>query len=305
MSTDDLATLLTAARGSNLRYGQGRLVAWNPDDFTGTVEWRGTMLEDLPVVSRIEALTYRPGDTVALIGKQGDRGTSSWWIFGPLIIPGGTEFAAPPLKQLVVQVLNAGIVNVDELTVGGKSLAAFIEDFIAEEDPQPQPGGTFTERYDAEWSQAYKGDNSRNTFDPDPVQGFFSSLNGNQRSLIGFPTSQIQSDLANAVSVTRVRVFLYFEHWYFNSGGTAVLGHHGHTSPPSTFSASTDNVRSSGWPKPGGRWVDYDVGMDDWIDGTKTGIAIGPGPSNDHVYYGRARAHDQSNRPRLEITWTE
>jgi hypothetical protein len=208
--------------------------------------------------------------------------------------------------------INSRVLNVDEIILDGQNLSDILE-VISEEvtgnpnpDPEaPPPAGTITTRYTASWSQSYRGNRNPNEFTSSLHQGWYSSTNGNQRALIGFPSSQIQSDHSGR-TITRVRVYLYFHHWFFNSGGTAILGHHGHSSPPSTFSAtSTDVTRSSSWPKPGGRWVTYSHSMQQWATGTKRGIVLGPGPTTSRLYYGSARRHNHSSRPpRIEIRST-
>lgn len=199
--------------------------------------------------------------------------------------------------------INGRVLNVEEIFLDGQSLKELL---TGNGITDPSPTGDQTSEYEAIWSQAYKGSGSPNDFTPENglTQGRYSSLNGNQRSLIGFPTSQIQSDLAGR-TVTRVRVWLRFGHWYLNSGGTAILGHHSHTSEPSSFSATTRVVSSSGWPKPGSRWVEYDHDMQDWATGAKSGIALGPGPSTSKTYYGWAYPHSHSSyAPKLEIKST-
>ena len=87
-ASDDLTPLLAApvpADGA-MRYGQGVIVAWDPNTFANTILWRGTTLTNLPVLSAVDALTYRPGDVVSLIGTGAGAGT--WAIFGRLITPG-------------------------------------------------------------------------------------------------------------------------------------------------------------------------------------------------------------------------
>jgi hypothetical protein len=266
---------------------------------------------NLPVIAGLDAFGFRTDQIVGLLGWDagGRRGNTTWWIIGRLIVPGASELAIEVPDLLAAKTINVGTLNADAITVDGKSLDAYISERITDQvptsDPEPPPVGESktVQTYNAVWSELYQGDNSRNTFLSGIAQGFWSSTNGNQRSLIGFDSTQIQSDLSGR-TVAKVRVYLYFDHWYFNSGGTAILGHHGHTSAPSTFSATTDVVRSSSWPKPGGRWVTYSDTLSGWASGAKKGIAIGPGPSTSREYYGRARGADESKAPKLEITST-
>lgn len=317
MSTDDLApVILGGDPGPSLRIGQGIILSWSADDFRNVIDWNGTRLTDVPVAAGVDAFTFAEGQSVivAAYDPGGRRGGQSWFILGRLVLPGGSELAGAVPPEFSAETLNADTLNADRINLNGQDLREVLQglqDAIAtgdsgsdpEPDPEPAPTNTITRKYAASWSQLYQGDNGKNTFLTGLAQGYWSGTNGNQRSLIGFPSSTIQSDHSGR-TITRVRVYLYFEHWLLNSGGTAIIGHHGHSSAPSSFSANTDNVRSADWPKPGGRWVKYNVGVSDWLSGAKRGIAIGPGPSTAALYYGRARAHNESAPPVLEIRST-
>lgn len=85
--SDDLAPLLAEEPEPAARYSQGVIRAWDPATFENTIEWRGTLLQDVPVLSGADALTYQVGDVVSLRGV-GTGGTSTWAIDGRLITPG-------------------------------------------------------------------------------------------------------------------------------------------------------------------------------------------------------------------------
>lgn len=99
----DLAALLTRAAtgtvtqpmltgmgepGGAVRYGQGRILTWNAATFNNTVAFRGGVLQDLPVLSGPDALTYRPDDTVAIMSWSPNGGATVHWIMGRVIVPG-------------------------------------------------------------------------------------------------------------------------------------------------------------------------------------------------------------------------
>lgn len=85
--SDDLATLFGGSPDdADMRYGQGVIRAWNPATFENIIEWRGTLLTNLPVWSGADALTYQVGDVVSLRGTG--AGASTWAIDGRLIMPG-------------------------------------------------------------------------------------------------------------------------------------------------------------------------------------------------------------------------
>lgn len=99
----DLASLLTHAAtavvsqplltgmgepGGAVRYGQGRILAWNASTFENTVAFRGGVLTNLPVLSGPDALTYRQNDIVAVMSWSPNGGAAVHWIMGRVIVPG-------------------------------------------------------------------------------------------------------------------------------------------------------------------------------------------------------------------------
>jgi len=91
-----------------------------------------------------------------------------------------------------------------------------------------------------------------------------------------------------------------FDHWYYNSGGTARITLHGQSGLPATFPTTYGSpaVSSSGWPKPGDRWVTIPTSYyGGFVNGTYKGVALeGDGTYNT---YGIAQ------RPVIEISYTK
>lgn len=107
-SAFDLATLLTQSLsgdnrhalnsgmgnpGGNARYGQGQILEWNESTFENVVRFRGADLVNLSVLSGPDALTYRPGDIVAIMSWAPQGGASVFWIMGKVITPGAGRAA--------------------------------------------------------------------------------------------------------------------------------------------------------------------------------------------------------------------
>ncbi|MFF0698434.1 hypothetical protein ACFYU4_38090 [Streptomyces tendae] len=162
--------------------------------------------------------------------------------------------------------------------------------------PTPQK---YTRTYNASWSGTYARRSSYSSFYGNTcMQGYYSSTNGTMASLIGFPSS-LGSDLAGA-SIIKAEVYLYFDHWYANAGGRAVIKAHTHTSRPSSFSSDAEG-KTVDWKRNEGKWVD----ITSVFDSTKwRGIALDPN-STSSTYYGRARGYGQTNPPRLKVTYTK
>lgn len=172
--------------------------------------------------------------------------------------------------------------------------------------PAPPAVTTYTRTYSATWYQTYSEDNTQKS-DTTANQGRYSSSDGNQRSLIGFDYADMRSDLAGS-TINKVTFTAYAEHWYYNNGGTAVLGTHNYTSEPSTWADSRvaqNGQQSSGWPRAAKRTVTLANSVGNGIrDGSITGIAFGPAPSSDLIYYGKFTGFG-SNRPSITITFTK
>ncbi|MFG3263452.1 hypothetical protein [Streptomyces bobili] len=157
----------------------------------------------------------------------------------------------------------------------------------------------YTKTYNATWSGSYAARGSYNSyFGNSCYQGYYSSTNGMQASLIGF-SSALGTDLSG-VTIQKAEVYLYFDHWYNNSGGKAVIKAHKHTSRPSTFSCDAES-KTVTWAKNEGKWVDITSVFDST---TWRGIALDPNTSG-LTYYGRARGYGQTNPPKLRVTYTK
>jgi hypothetical protein len=170
------------------------------------------------------------------------------------------------------------------------------------------PTDTVIKTYNSVWSRSWdSGFNVRHT-NGQISQGYYSSSDGNQRSWVGFDFAQIQSDLTGA-TVVKVEFYLYYDHWYNNAGGTAIIGTISSTATSApTYNAGQDNQdrkRVSGWQRNQGKWVDMtSVVGSEFQTGTSTGVCIGIGPSTSQSYYGLARGNTETNEPKIRITYT-
>jgi hypothetical protein len=156
------------------------------------------------------------------------------------------------------------------------------------------------------WTRSYKSNGGWMTNDGGRAyQGLDpSGYNGNQYSHIGW-TTNFASMLSGASNI-KVHLVLNYAHWYYNSGGTAVIGRHSNASDPGggNSSGGTYNVAGTsgltGWPNPGTREIDITSwALSSLQNGTMHGVTLGPGPSSSYTYYGYA------NSASLKIWYTK
>ncbi|MFG2986265.1 hypothetical protein ACGFYQ_34275 [Streptomyces sp. NPDC048258] len=161
------------------------------------------------------------------------------------------------------------------------------------------PVQRYSKTYDAAWSGSYANRGAYNSYYGNQMMcGYYSSTNGLQASLVGFP-AQLGADLAGA-TIESAEIYLYFDHWYFNAGGTAVIRAHGHGSRPGSFSCDSES-QSVSWSRNEGKWVDITAVFDStaW-----RGIALDPNDTSS-TYYGSARGVGEDYPPQLRVTYTK
>lgn len=175
------------------------------------------------------------------------------------------------------------------------------------------PPTQYTKTYSANGSASYQGDDDIRSGIGEVYQGQYSSTNGNQYGVILFPYSTIASDLTGA-TINKVEVYLNNNHWYYNSGGTAIIGYHNSATTPSSFTypSSTDNITRSSFTYGQAKWVTVDNSIGTaFKNGTAKGILMGKGQtaggtlSTDKLYYGYFAGNGQSGEPQLRITYTK
>lgn len=180
-------------------------------------------------------------------------------------------------------------------------------------DPQ-----TYT--YDADWSQSYRENNNQRSTSYLYQGEYPSSSYGQQRSLIGFDYSDIQSKTAIRPTITAVTLRMSSDHWYngdYNSLlGYLRIGGHNYATKPTTW----DGTQVFAWNGTNGHEETFNGGYAGARDQTKTmTMAIGMGEnfrdnvikgttvyaqstSTDYYAYFWGDGASASLRPQLKIT---
>lgn len=111
-------------------------------------------------------------------------------------------------------------------------------------------------------------------------QGFYDNVQGDQVGIFSFDMVGLQQRLQGA-TIKKVEIYVYAEHWYWNTGGNVWLGTSSVKDPPAHFPDTWTRRATWHLGKPEGRWVELDqAGRDITISGlplisNTTGLDIG------------------------------
>jgi LysM repeat protein/GH25 family lysozyme M1 (1,4-beta-N-acetylmuramidase) len=153
----------------------------------------------------------------------------------------------------------------------------------------------YTDTWTCTWSQTYRENGTKRTdYRANKlVQGYYGDSEpwGLQRSLAGF------DDIASKISgseIKSVKLYLHNEHWWYTSGGTAVIGYHNHTSVPDTFSTSVDAQVWADFSSRGqAQWISMPLELGKGIrDGKYKGISLYNGDYSKKFYGVFSGAYD-------------
>ncbi|UAJ15381.1 minor tail protein [Arthrobacter phage Asa16] len=119
---------------------------------------------------------------------------------------------------------------------------------------------------------------------------------GDLRSVAVFPS--FTSDLSGA-TINDVWIYVYYDFWYYGSGGNAAISLHGYSSQPASSPSLSFSMMSNGWPRAAGRWVRLpDSTYAGFKSGSWKGFGLG-GHGGGYTEYGYA--HDA----RIKIRYTK
>ncbi|MEV6678571.1 hypothetical protein AB0N09_17180 [Streptomyces erythrochromogenes] len=273
--------------------GGGELLLFLRDGGTATPTVTSRQLQSLvvPASGGWQRLRLELMASGATLGPGNHRLLSSFmWRWGAaggtVSLFGGGGFPA----TMYVEDIGRAIANTGELNRGGAGGGT---------EPTKPATQRYEKTYSAAWSGTYTNRGSYSSYHGNQMlQGYYSSTNGLTASLVGFPAS-LTSDLSGA-KIEKVQLFVYFEHWYYAAGGTAVIKAHSHSSRPGSFSSDGQSMNVS-FRRNEGRWIDITSVFDE----TKwKGIALDPN-NTDSAYYGRAHGVGQQYPPQLKVTYVK
>jgi hypothetical protein len=218
---------------------------------------------------------------------------------------GALNLGGDAVNRMAVRLLSTANVSLDFDTTTGQGTATGATSGTGTTTSHTPVKHTST--HWAQWSRTYDGDNTT-TWDDSRhcYQGRYDSNRGNTKSLIGFDYTAIRSELHGASKITGH--FGYkVAHSYYNAGLTTVMGSHKYTSKPSTWADS--NVYQNQGQK--ARCVaghTYVVPLSAWQcwawqQGVISGMAFGPGPSTNLVYYGYMYGATEAAKPFVQFTY--
>ncbi|QOP65149.1 tail protein [Arthrobacter phage Phives] len=119
---------------------------------------------------------------------------------------------------------------------------------------------------------------------------------GDLRSVAVFPS--LTSTLSGA-TINDIWIYVYYDFWYYGSGGNAAISLHGYSSLPASSPSLSYSMTSTGWPRAAGRWVRLpDSTYAGFKSGSWKGFALG-GHGGGYTEYGYA--HDA----RIKIRYTK
>ncbi|KRL07942.1 hypothetical protein [Liquorilactobacillus hordei] len=179
--------------------------------------------------------------------------------------------------------------------------------------------------FDSTWTQSYWGETAwtksrglsdsarpRDNKGNNMLQGRFTNPDvrwegdgGIQGGLMGFNDSAIRNVLQGA-EINEVKLYLHSQHWWYTTGGQAVLGTHNFSSWQGRFGfKQLDIARQRYWNRDEGQWIT----LPNWVgeqlrDNSIKGLVTYNG-SADPYYYGYFYGTDDWRKPKLQIKYTK
>lgn len=201
--------------------------------------------------------------------------------------------------------------TVSEHPLTGVSGRADFVGTVSSGTSEPAPSSAakqVTQTWSATGFKSWKGDGSEYTAGGNYLYQGYTSYDpggGIKKSHAVFGAGSrgetIATAMSSAVEIVKLEVYLYFDHWYAGSGGTARI--HRHASTSLSGFPSSALLREISWKRSEGRWVEITSSTDvnAMLAGNFKGIGLTTG-STSSTYYGYARGTG-SLRPKIRVTY--
>lgn len=241
--------------------------------------------------------TFTPGLHRILLSFYGTFGVAT-------VNPDGSVGSSG--NSTIFWVEDVGLPKTDTIIINDAGVPAYLQSSTV---APPTAKREYTKNYAATWSGTYRGNGGyASSFGNTMVQGNSGDTwLGDARSLCGFDYQAIMSDLRGA-TVKACYITMYANHWWWNTGGTAVIGTHDYTGRPSSWSTTRvieQRINSTNWPKPGKRKVSLGTTIgNDFRTGLAKGIALGP-TNGSKSQNGKMDGEGQANEPVLTLVYVK
>lgn len=250
-------------------------------------------LSGVTVLACSQVTALNVGDIVTVNVFQDSGGTVNAGNFG----------AAP---RLAIRLISTAQTTLTYNPVTGKGTSSGAKP-PASKPPTSHTPTKHVTSFGATYSRSYISSGATRYDDPSTCyQGAYPGYGGNQRSLIGFNQTSIQSTLSGASRITCTFSFRP-AHAYYNSGLTAIIGSHNYGSKPGSW--STGQVYENQLHRAScAADHTYTVALTSWHGwafqtGTINGMAFGPAPNTSLTYYGYMYGAGSGSKPSLTFTY--
>lgn len=173
--------------------------------------------------------------------------------------------------------------------------------------PAPDPVRQYTRTENNSWHRNFNQNNtpySSSKLDSKAVQGRspYFTTGGAKKSMIGFPS--FASFVSGTAVVTKVEVYVYAETWHSAAGGTIVIGYHGATGTPGSFTEITADIKRQKMKRGEGRWITLPSSVHAAVKSSNfRGITLrAPSDSTNAEYYGYVDPSKAGKRARVRVT---
>lgn len=157
----------------------------------------------------------------------------------------------------------------------------------------------------SKWSQLYDANNKQRK---DRSTGTLQQGKMPNDNVYGISKSLIAFDTTNVVGkdITEIRVYLRSIHWYYDKGGVAHIGWHGHNSKPTAFSHNRySGITRQFTSKVSEQWITM---PSEFIQGVKNGSIKGVSiyyNSAEWHGYGLFSGHGSDYAPKMQVYYNE